>query len=552
MNRTPCWIALVVVVTLCGTTANGGTFVDTVPIDLKTTSISGTLPFDVPFQLVGEVPVDVDSLWVVVETLDNDKIRKGVVEPSNECPCSYREGDRTDGVFIASLGLVLGDATTRGFNILVCALGANKNYRFTFNHTVRLSEARRKSLRNDLIVLFDNVFWETKSGSVDEAMREEIKAQMLDKIRQKVKTPVSAVSGSYLDPKAEIPNWFRDSGDNVIAAQMNMEIAVEELQVNSDLLWNYLESLKGSDALEALREGIGCCDGGGASNALEALNGLLETEQTETLALGGLPKKLGTLLPPTAVFDSLMTVGLERYGRLHRDLESIQRWLNACSSSECAESLDPQIRNRFGKNENELKAKIEQAIARADLAQARVETLVELRRGRTAQISRFVREASLRLSSAVGILGGTTGDFKTRGNWYISADVGIAFLPQVGHRVVPYIGTNFYTQPVNKDAALTSGDWCRAFRRRASFMVGVTTSSLAEAGVREDLFDSFNLVTGGGFRVTSSFRLNGGAIWYRGLDPITEEESVAVSWFVSASLDWDIASTLRMISKIFP
>lgn len=145
----------------------------------------------------------------------------------------------------------------------------------------------------------------------------------------------------------------------------------------------------------------------------------------------------------------------------------------------------------------------------------------------------------------------TVGNFQTSQANYISADGGLMFASEIDE-VVPYIGTNIYLRPVNKNAPLRSlGTFGQTFSRRFAITLGLTTSSVAETEgsvtLRDDLFGSQSLVLGAGLRISDMIRIGTGALVFREDDPspLINELSVSATYYFSVSFDLDVASSFR-------
>ncbi|WP_316847122.1 hypothetical protein [Pedobacter psychrodurus] len=135
-------------------------------------------------------------------------------------------------------------------------------------------------------------------------------------------------------------------------------------------------------------------------------------------------------------------------------------------------------------------------------------------------------------------------DFVTRANTYISADLGLALIPSAG-KMVPYLGTNIYFRPVNRNEKIT---WSSNMGKRVSLLVGLSVGSIAKPNYRDDLLaNSFNLITGVGFRVASFVRFNGGYLWYTKVNenPLNTNNSIAGKPFVSLSFDIDVRTVFN-------
>jgi hypothetical protein len=113
--------------------------------------------------------------------------------------------------------------------------------------------------------------------------------------------------------------------------------------------------------------------------------------------------------------------------------------------------------------------------------------------------------------------------------------------------VLPYFGANFYTRAVNRDVPLSV---LGGFRRRFSFLLGVTYSSVKEMDgdrvLRDDLFGSQALVAGAGLRLTDAARINGGVIVLQenSPNPLIDDLRLTEEYFVSISFDWNIKNLL--------
>ncbi len=159
----------------------------------------------------------------------------------------------------------------------------------------------------------------------------------------------------------------------------------------------------------------------------------------------------------------------------------------------------------------------------------------------------------LALQSVFVADGSTTGNFDTMANVYISADAGLLWGPEIDE-VVPYVGTNIYTTPVNKDAPLrTLGTFRQTFRKRFAFTVGLTASSIADNGgtasgaTRDDLFGNQSLLLGAGLRITDMVRVGVGGLIFKQKDPnpLIDDETTGRTYYLTFSFDLDVASAFK-------
>ncbi len=168
---------------------------------------------------------------------------------------------------------------------------------------------------------------------------------------------------------------------------------------------------------------------------------------------------------------------------------------------------------------------------------------IDARRRAAAQIADRLAVDAVRQFRLVAAT--TSGDFRTRQQWYLSADLGLAGAWEV-EEVLPFVAMNIYLRPVNRQASFRDAN---SFGRRFAFTVGVTEGSVSgddgSDTVTEDLFGSTSLLLGAGFRVTEAVRLGVGAVVFKEKDPnpLIDETSLTYTPYVSISFDWDIRST---------
>ena len=115
---------------------------------------------------------------------------------------------------------------------------------------------------------------------------------------------------------------------------------------------------------------------------------------------------------------------------------------------------------------------------------------------------------------------------------------------------MPYLSTNIYFHPVNKNAPLsTLGGFGKTFSRRFALTFALTASSISDdseaAGMmRDDLFASQSLLVGAGLQVTDSMRLSAGAIVFKRDDPspLIDNPELNFSYYLTFSFDMDVVS----------
>lgn len=139
------------------------------------------------------------------------------------------------------------------------------------------------------------------------------------------------------------------------------------------------------------------------------------------------------------------------------------------------------------------------------------------------------------------------GSFLTRQKSYISADFGILYSFDA-EQGLPYLGTNVYFRPVNKQAPLTGwSPW-----KRLGATIGLTLGEF-DTDRAEPLFSSQNLLTGVGFRVTEAIRLGGGVVFFRekSADSLSTEKVTVFSPYASVSFDADVQALVNWFTKLW-
>jgi hypothetical protein len=147
----------------------------------------------------------------------------------------------------------------------------------------------------------------------------------------------------------------------------------------------------------------------------------------------------------------------------------------------------------------------------------------------------------------------TVGTFESRQKWQIAGDFGFAYAWDIDE-AAPYIGTNFYFRPVNKQASL-KGNPFRQPLRRLSSTIGVVLTDIGDGRTRDPLLETgkLSLLAGGGYRITDAVRLSVGAVLFQKRDPnpLIDDGSLAASPYASLSLDWDLQALVAWFGRVF-
>jgi hypothetical protein len=171
---------------------------------------------------------------------------------------------------------------------------------------------------------------------------------------------------------------------------------------------------------------------------------------------------------------------------------------------------------------------------------------------RSAALDALAREARIEAEQVNVADGSSTGNFDTFQSYYVSADAGIVYAPQVDTGVT-YVGANIYLRPVNRDAALSQlGSFRQTFTRRFALTLGLTVQSVADGGAgspqtRDNLFGNQALLAGAGLRITDTIRLGAGALIFKEKDrnPLIGRFRVASTYYFTLSFDLNVAKAFK-------
>lgn len=176
----------------------------------------------------------------------------------------------------------------------------------------------------------------------------------------------------------------------------------------------------------------------------------------------------------------------------------------------------------------------------------------ELADRRTARQA-VAAEFATRAQEMVLLAASTQPDFVTAQRNYLSGDAGIVWAPEL-EDFSSYVGTNIYARPINKSASISQfGNFWQTLDRRVSLTLGLTVGGVGDDATRDDLFSNQSLVLGVGARMSGSLRLMVGALVFKELDPnpLVDDETIAVTPFLSLSFDVDVVPALTGLGNAF-
>jgi hypothetical protein len=138
--------------------------------------------------------------------------------------------------------------------------------------------------------------------------------------------------------------------------------------------------------------------------------------------------------------------------------------------------------------------------------------------------------------------------------FYISADVGVSFIP-ILNETAPYIGINFYFASVDKDVSLLEyGGFFETFRERFSIMIGINLGEVRNEGENlEGVLGKKKIFLGAGYRLTDYLRFGAGVLTYQIQvpNPLVNKQELKGSPYLSVSVDIDAVATIKnLVSAI--
>ncbi len=575
-----------------------------VPVDLSGRLFEQVLPFDVPFLIHGDVPATTQTVEVrfigqrrPFRVCDPALPRAGQPPcPNGRLTCFEKNRDGSESAHDCSWqpaggGPIVWEqeipppaaAQTVTFRVPVPPLEAKSYYVFSFG-------VRRTLTTDDL-----TQFQARARTALDPALRQipgtAATAEQNEALRQELVRQLEAAAGNGLElvqanlfnlavPYGQLDPQFKVEFNRLVGEVLNSQDRVRSNITararNQPQLEAELTAVADAQALDDLIVSLEAVAGAGQP-ASGLVRQFLDTHQQAlrfaafspgeraNLALGLPPEGPATGTAPAA-FDERIDAAAAgqyaaNYGTTAQQLTDLQEWLSSLVEGSNTGLLDaavaagPLTRAAADDPQSGLAATLLHVRRARGLANALANNARQVavnQDARTAAIAALAAEAEVQAAAAAVVLDASTlGSFKTQQAWYIAADFGFAYGPDIS-KVVPYIGTNVYFRPVNKNAPLSERS---SFGRRFSFTLGLTVKSIADQNpaTRSDLFDNNSLLVGVGYRLTDSGRLGLGALVFEESDPnpLLQDESLTFSPYLSLSFDWDVLSFFRGFGTIF-
>ena len=499
-----------------------------VTIDVTGRTVTGILPFDVPFQLRGPLPADALSMDVAI---------------------LYRDGTPVtipDGA-ILRWERVRGIAAEQ-FRLIIPPLDAERDYRFRLSFRMRVGEERTAAYMREARQGVDELLrgcGGTQTREQVTELNEELVRLLRLTLEDSETLELDALLGAGSDEARA--RLFPDGLQTILTAQDDRRRVLTLYQTQQAQLARDLETIRSDPVINKVHADLRRMaeEDDNVATLLQNEGFGLLTEEDGDSAARALGRRLGGTTSGTFFKDVYDRAGVTRF----RDsFGETGRWREALAAG-----IDPRegelVRRLLSEAEvDQLSRTIDSgAFATAAgtlfrLGGALSQIQSDLAR-RADGLDRLLAQVRISVDAAVVVDASTTGAASTHRNSYLAVDAGVLYATQIG-TVTPYVGANIYFRPVNKEASLArrGGFW-----RRFSGTIGVTATEPGRDGDdRLALFGSQALVLGVGYRLTQTVRVGGGGFVFRTPDPnplIDDTRAVWVPYF-SFSFDVDLASIL--------
>jgi len=546
-------------------------------VNAKAGTFDDVLQFDVPVRLCGTAPDGTQKVFVRYAGARFADL--GVNDKCSEITGAQAAADTQHSKLSADFPGSL-DGTT--FRVVLPRLEAERYYVFCFDFRKMLTAEQKQAFEQAARAAIDEQLRGVASGSLSCADSQRLHAALRASLLAAAGADRVITPGTLFDEpipagggddclKNKKLQAFDDAAASVLAPQILRQkilagdpasgaLSYAELQQR---LSERLRAVAGHPLLHRVSAGLEAKAQGNPN-----LHKLLRTDLAEPLALahrsGAEMSRLAMGQSPAEESKPLDEVweprdaaaAAGRYDGLSKSLDRLSALVDqtaaAPATSDLRVDLAPAGQAEITELKRDLAAASGLAFTLSGQAQQVGESLVERNEAREA----LVAAAKAQVSTIEVANGSTVGNFATAQNYYISADTGIVYAPQIDTGVT-YLGANFYLRPVNKDAPLRQlGTFAETFPRRFAFTLGLTVQSIADGGggnpqTRDNLFGNQALVVGAGVRVTDMIRLGTGALVFRKKDsnPLISRFSTAATYYFTASFDLNVAKSLGGLFK---
>jgi hypothetical protein len=551
---------------------------DVVEIDLGTRKLDRTLPFDIPFYIVGKVPAETRRVGIqIAESAKKIRVEDFKPDWHPEPPVEWRhlpDLDQPD------------EKGRLTFRVLMQPLRPRRYYqlRFWISPTLQQTAAFRKAA----VDVLDATLQDVQSVTLPNEQVKTLQTRLVESLRGSTVSGELLASGTLFDEAnpVRLPD-LKNASRPVLDPQSALRDAWSLYVVGQGRLRSDLVQIRDDPSLDKL------VDLGRQSEALLQEYAQLQATYTKQKPAdpNAPPQPQQPQVPPDVDLAEFLANLQEQVQRFTRITEMLKKYPQLLSDARRAVSALNEVETGFLQGPTDITsiagvsrlfedkdpAQIEKLVAdyadteealgklaafltapdTTDLLQKLLEarelapglsaeeksrllglvaqdglitrareTAVSLQKAiRSAQVGVAERRRALeKLASDIGddahaevlVLGSTSGVAATERRVYISADLGALYATGIGS-VLPYVGVNVYFRPINKKVPLRQEG---GLMRRLSLTAGVTIKGVADkdaAGrvqTRDDLFAGRVLLIGAGLRVTNSIRIGAGGVLF--------------------------------------
>jgi hypothetical protein len=551
-----------------------------VAVNVNAGTFNQVLPFDVPIRLCGQATADttVDVIYAVgcaPPSMSRETCRQLAKQPLTTAPVEIGGSACRNGqVLYGRANPATLDGTT--FRAVVPRLQAERAYAFCFRLERPISADEAAIFAVKARATLDTRLGAIHSGDLSAEQSSDLRASLRDDLLELIGSDDEEITSNTLFdpalPQAQVSGQFNQRVRLVLEPQLRIDGVLSGGGGTSyaTLQLQLRQALDGVRTSAALQRFVQLLDQAAVSNVNLAT--LLANEYRDELALARLTDDeaaraaLGLDPATTDGQDLAQTTDpvaaaqiADRYQQLSETLSNPdprQLGLDELIQDALGNGMTaPYVKDLTADERAALTALGQGPIARgagiAFVLAGQAKTVSGSLTARAKALDDLTATVQLATTAFQLASSTTVGNFQTSQANYISADGGLMMAPEIDE-LVPYIGTNIYLRPVNKDAPLRSlGTFGQTFSRRFAITLGLTTSSVAETEgnvtLRDNLFGSQSLVLGAGLRITDMIRIGTGALVFREDDPspLINELSVSATYYFSVSFDLDVASTFR-------
>ena len=546
---------------------------DVVQVDLEGQLFNRVLPFDVPFILTGTVPTGATTLQVRCWELPPDRAKSSGHPPTAK-DAALRADPGADcwpeGTPLVWRNTIDPTAANPTFRLLVPRLDAEKFYQFRFSFEKKVTPEDARAFAQEVQGVVDGVLWGDPGSTADLPLSGDLTVDEMQAIRGGLIQALQEITGA--DRVTEPGTVFnpdtpfetvRDEFNRLLRPVRNTQGQIndtaEDYQDELADLNPLLAQVRSDPALQKLASALAARAASDPSAQDRA------DEVAAALAVGDAPVLRRSDRQSDSVLASFVQKSAPYYADAAAKMGKLQDLLaNKLTDADGSPRPAVQPLVASGQLTADDLARLSvlgqptQPVGRASRALTRVggilsDRLAGLLGSRASAIAAVAEAYRTHVEGMAIIAGSTTGSFQTQSRNYISADTGIVCTPELGE-CNTYAGTNIYFRPINKAAPLSQfGGFFQTLDRRLSLTLGLTVQGVGDEKTRDDLFNDQSLLLGLGARMTNSVRMTAGGLLFKKRDPnpLSDDESLTTTYFLSLSFDIDVVPTLQGIGSLF-